>query len=139
MDLEAFKRYFNKNDAYSIRSGVRLTHLQKGYAVAEMDVAPELCNLMGTLHGGAYYTLADVAAGSAVIPYGRICVTLNADIHYLRPPAGGTIRATANVVQRGDTIAVCRVEIQDEAEKNLCVCTVTMYQTTKEIPEEFND
>lgn len=139
MDLEKFQRYFNKNDAFSVRNGVRLTHLQKGYAVAEMDFAPELCNLLGTLHGGAYYTLADVAAGSAVIPYGRVCVTLSADIHYLRPPSGGIIKATANVTQRGERIAVCKVDIEDAADKLLCVCTVTMYQTSREIPEEFRD
>jgi acyl-CoA thioesterase len=139
MDLGKFQRYFNKKDAFSVRNGVRLTHLQKGYAVAEMDFAPELCNLMGTLHGGAYYTLADVAAGSAVIPYGKLCVTLSADIHYLRPPSGGTLKAKATVVQRGERIAVCKVDIEDEAEKLLCVCNVTMYQTSKDIPEEFED
>lgn len=139
MRLEEFKSYFNKHDAFSVRNGVRLVHLEPGYAVAEMDIAPELCNLMGTLHGGAYYTLADVAAGCAVIPYGRVCVTLSGNVNYLRPPSGGTIRAIATVLQRGERIAVCRVEILDEPKNMLCTATITMYQTGKEIPEEFRD
>ena len=137
MDLKAFQDYFNQNDQFSVRSGVRLTHLKEGHAEAEMDFRPEVCNLMGTIHGGAYYTLADVAAGCAVIPYGKICVTLSADIHYLSPASGGTVTAYATVQQHGGRIGVCSVEIKDEAGALLCIGTITMYMTSKDIPEDF--
>ena len=137
MDLFAFQKYFNEHDQFSVQNGIRLTHMQKGYAEAEMDVGPEKTNLLGTLHGGAYYTLADVAAGCSVIPYGRICVTLSADIHYLRPAVSGKITAYASVIQFGEKIGVCRVEIRDESQKILCISTITMYLTSKPIPQEF--
>ena len=138
MDLKAFQDYFNQNDQFSVRSGVRLTHLQEGYAEAEIDFSPEVCNLMGTMHGGAYYTLADVAAGCAIIPYGKICVTLSTDMHYLRPASGGTVTAYATVLQHGGRIGVCSVEIKDRAGELLCSGTITMYITSKNIPEDLN-
>jgi acyl-CoA thioesterase len=139
MDLNAFQEYFNKHDQFSVRNGIRLTRIQEGYAEAEMDFAPETCNLMGTMHGGAYYTLADVAAGSAIIPYGKICVTLGADMHYLRPASGGKITAYATVRQHGGRIGVCNVEIRDQAGELLCMGTITMYITSKQIPEDLRE
>ncbi len=139
MDLDAFKKYFNQKDAFSAYNGVRLTVLKKGYAEAEMDVGPKARNLLGMMHGGAYYTLADVAAGSAMIPYGKTCVTLGADIHYMRPACEGKVVAKAQVLQYGGRIGVARVEVEDKDGETLCVCTVTMYLTSKpigDIPEE---
>ena len=139
MDLNAFQKYFNSNDQFSIRNGIRLSRIQEGYAEAELDFKPEVCNLMGTMHGGAYYTLADVAAGCAVIPYGKHCVTLSADINYLRPASGGMITAYATVMQHGGRIGVCRVEIKDQAGELLCIGTITMYITSKQIPEDYRE
>jgi len=137
MDLDAFKKYFNQNDSFSAHNGIKLIVLEKGYAKAQMKAAPETKNLLGIMHGGAYYTLADVAAGSALIPYGKVCVTLSADIHYLHPLSGGTAIAEARVEQYGGRIGVVRVEIKSEADELLCVGTVTMYLTKKPIRDIF--
>jgi acyl-CoA thioesterase len=137
MDLNAFKEYFNQNDRFSVYNGIRLDTLEEGYALARMTVGAQSRNLMGTMHGGAYYTLADVAAGCAMIPYGKACVTLNADIHYMRPVSAGEVVAQARAVSCSGKIGVVRVEIQDEGEQPLCVCTVTMYRTEKPIEDFF--
>lgn len=139
MDLKAFQEYFNKHDQFSVRNGIRLSRIQEGYAEAEMDFGHEACNLMGTMHGGAYYTLADVAAGCAVVSYGKYCVTLGADIHYLRPASGGKITAYSTVKQHGGRIAVCAVEIKDRAGELLCTGVITMYTTSRLIPEDFRE
>lgn len=137
MDLDAFLDYFNRNDAFSAYNGIRLKSLEKGHAAAEMDIGPDARNLMGTMHGGAYYSLADVAAGCAMIPYGKACVTLGADIHYLHPASEGTATAEARVVQYGGRIGVAEVEIKNGAGEILCICTVTMYITRKPIGNDF--
>lgn len=133
MDLDAFKKYFNQKDAFSVHNGISLTVLKEGYAEAEMAVAPNTKNLLGIMHGGAYYTLADVAAGSAMIPYGKVCVTLGADIHYMRPADAGRVVGKARVLQHGGRIGVVRVEVEDAGGETLCVCTVTMYLTSKPV------
>ena len=137
MDLDAFKNYFNQNDSFSAYNGIRLKSLEKGRAEAEMEIGPDTKNLMGTMHGGAYYTLADVAAGCAMIPYGRACVTLSADIHYLHPASAGTVTAEARVTQYGGRIGVAEVEIRNGAGELLCTVTVTMYLTQKPMEEIF--
>ena len=139
MDLDAFKKYFNQKDAFSAYNGISLTVFKEGYAEAEMEVGPNTKNLLGMMHGGAYYTLADVAAGCAVIPYGKVCVTLGADIHYMRPTNSGKVVAKATVLQHGGRIGVIRVEVEDAAGETLCVSTVTMYMTSKpvgDVPSE---
>lgn len=137
MDLDAFMKYFNQNDPFSAHNGIRLNVLEKGYAEAEMDVGPSARNLLGMMHGGAYYALADVAAGSAMIPYGRVCVTLNADIHYMHPVSSGKVVARARVEQYGGRVGVARVEIENEEKELLCLSTVTMYLTQKPIGDIF--
>jgi uncharacterized protein (TIGR00369 family) len=41
--------------------------------------------LYGDLHGGALSALADITAGVAIISFGKLVVTLNSNINYVRP------------------------------------------------------
>jgi acyl-CoA thioesterase len=59
---------------------------------------------MGTLHGGAISTLADVTAGISIISFGKLCLTLNANINYVKPAKQGKIKAVANVLHRSRQI-----------------------------------
>ncbi|MGI6154100.1 MAG: PaaI family thioesterase [Christensenellaceae bacterium] len=132
-DTQAFIEYFNKKDHFSIKNGIRLIALEKGYAKATMHVSENSFNYMGSVHGGVLYTLADVAAGTAVVPYGSTCVTLDVSMNYLRPALHGSITAVARQVRRGSKISVLEVHIYDEHEKLLCQAMYTMYMTGKPV------
>ena len=99
-----------------------------------MDFAPDRTNFMGTMHGGALFTLADVAAGTALISHGSLCVTLNSAINYIRPTSGGKLKAVAREMHCGAKIGVCDVTIFNEGNHVVCTCTYTMYMTGKPLP-----
>lgn len=138
MDHQKFIDYFNGHDQFSIESGVRLTKLGQGFAEAEMDFSSKRTNFMGTMHGGALFTLADVVAGTALLSHGSLCVTLSTSINYIRPASSGKLRAVAHETHCGAKIGVCDVTIFNEGNHVVCTCTYTMYMTGKPLPAELN-
>ena len=83
MDYEKFIEYFNEHDVFSRESGIRLKKIGDGFAEAELDFSSRRANFMGTMHGGALFTMADVAAGSALLSHGSLCVTLNLSLIHI--------------------------------------------------------
>jgi len=76
----------------------------------EIDLADELRNPWGILHGGVVASLVDLTAEHAT-GGGR---TTDVVLHYLAPNRIGPVRATARVLGRRSDGAVVRVEVRDE-------------------------
>lgn len=83
-------------------------------AVYRLDIRPESLNPFGMVHGGALYTLADDAAGTAAHSDGRHYVTQTGTLHFLQNRPAGTIRAEGRVRRRGQVTVFTSVEITSE-------------------------
>ena len=57
-------------NAFAVYNGITTHQTGDGTAEAILEIGPDSLNPYGLLHGGAYYTLADCAAGSAC----RLCI-----------------------------------------------------------------
>ena len=137
LDYEKFIDIYNKQDKFAVNGGVRLVKMQAGYAETEADIEDDLTsNFMGSLHGGFIFTMADVTAGAAAIGYGETCVTLDANIHFIRPFTSGKLHAIGRVIHKGRTTCICEVEIFSEAEKLISKCTCTMFPTGVKVEEQ---
>jgi acyl-CoA thioesterase len=136
IDYERFIAYFNTHDTFSNNSGIRLVKMSDGYAEAVLEFSPASCNFMGTMHGDALATLADIAAGSALYMHKRLCVTLDSSMRYIRPVTGDA-RAVARQVVCGARIAVVNVEIFDEADVLCASVSISMYMTKE--PLKYGD
>lgn len=101
-------------NAFAVSSGMELEAVEPDHAVIRMEVRPESCNPMGTVHGGAMFTMADSAAGLAIFTDGRIYVTQTGSLSYLRNVSGGVIRASGTVRHRGYATACAQVDITAE-------------------------
>lgn len=132
MDYEHFREYFNQNDVFSTNNGMKILKMEKGYAEAELDYNPGHHNFMGTLHGGALSTLADVTAGISIISFGKLVVTLNSNINYVKPAKPGKIKAIAIAVHRSRQIGSSEVRIYDEDNTLVCFCSYIMFITNKD-------
>jgi len=132
MNYARFLEHFNNNDMFSIKNGMKLLKMEEGYAETEFDYNADYNNFMGTLHGGALSTMADITAGVSIISFGKICVTLNANINYVKPPRNGKIRAIATVVNHSKRIGTSEVKIYDEENTLVCYCSYIMYITNKD-------
>ncbi len=138
MNYEALKDYLNENDSYSRLSHISVVKLEPGKSEVVLTVCPENRNFMGFLHGGAYYTLADVAGGCALVQRNRKCVTLQADLHYLRKAYEEEVIAYGECIHLGKTTGVSHVEIKDRQGRCIAVCTCTMFFTDEPLfPEEM--
>lgn len=95
---------------------LRVTRLYHDGLTMELEVTPEVKNMLGTLHGGATATLIDAAAGVAIIGHfggERPATTVEMKVNYLRPVTGGKVRARSRFIRMGKTLAVCSCDVKD--------------------------
>ena len=90
---------------------IEMETAQQDYAVFRLQVRPENRNVYGMVHGGAIYTLADNATGSAAHTDGRNYVTQSGTLHFLRNQREGIIRAQARVRHRGRSTVLVAVDV----------------------------
>ncbi|WP_299233840.1 PaaI family thioesterase [Natronomonas sp.] len=96
--------------------GIELLSAGDGRAVGELELSPEHSSAPDRLiaHGGVTYALADTVGGAAAISVnGNVTPTIDMRIDYLAPATGGVLRAEANVVRNGNSVASVVVEITD--------------------------
>ena len=123
--LEALRLGAN---AFTDHNFIKLESAEPDRVVYRLDIRPESRNPWGMVHGGALYTLADDAAGSAAHSDGRHYVTQHGDLHFLDNRARGTIRAAGRVRRRGQSTVLVDVEITDEGGALLATGTFTYFR-----------
>lgn len=87
-----------------------------GRATYYLDVAPELLNPHGMLHGGAVYVMVDYSMGGAtmsVLPPGEICATIEIKISYLTGVRGGRLTCTTEILKRGKSVVFLESKVVD--------------------------
>lgn len=97
--------------------GFRLTEVEPGHAVIELEASERHANPMGTLHGGVLCDIADAAMGTAyasTLEEGETYTTLELKINFLKPVRNARLRAVGRVVRRGKTIGLVECDVTDE-------------------------
>lgn len=108
--------------------GIELDRTHDDGVTVACDIAPDLLNGHGTLHGGLTATLADVALGIAVcwlVGKTKSATTVEMKINYLRPAVSGRVKARAKLVRTGSTLCTGTVEIVDENKQVVAVALGT--------------
>lgn len=96
--------------------GIRPLELGEGTARLEMTAGARFHNAMGTVHGGVFCDLADVAIGTAlatVTEDEESFATLQLQMSYLQPVTEGRLVATARLLRRGRATAHLECEVHD--------------------------
>lgn len=96
--------------------GVRPISLGQGEAKIELTAGKHLHNAMGTLHGGIFCDLADVAIGAAlatVTAEGESFSTLQLHMSYFLPVVEGRLTAHARLIRRGRGTAHLECDLED--------------------------
>lgn len=97
--------------------GIKFVSGGAGEAIFEMQATPQLANPMGTLHGGVFCDIADVAMGAAMVTLlqpGETFTTLELKINFLKPVWESKLQARAHVVKSGQTVALLECDVFDE-------------------------
>ena len=125
-----------RSNVFSRFNGFELESVELDRAVYRLEIRPESRNPYGMVHGGALYTLADDAAGTAAHSNGEYYVTQSGDLHFLRNRSTGTIRATGRTRHRGRSTVLIDVDITDEDGTLLATGEFTYFRVEKEVMDK---
>ena len=108
--------------------GIRPIKAHKDGLTIACMVRPELMNTMNVLHGGVTATLADAAAGMAIVRLTggqKRVTTVEMKLNYFKPVTEGKLTARAYVIRLGSQIAVARVDLHDHKKSLVGTALVT--------------
>ncbi len=127
MTLDESIKLFSNDRFATQQTGVRIVEVAKQYARCEMTITDCLRNAMGSVMGGALFTLADLAFAAAANHDGLNWVSANSTINYLSPVSDGTLTAHAKCLKQGRRSCLYSIEIRDSHEKLIAI--VSTYGT----------
>ena len=109
-----------QSDAYVNDLGAKRVEWDGGRAVFRLVPEPRHVNFVGSVHGGALFSLADSALGVASNSWGRVCVALTVETQFLSAPVGDDI-LVATAVERSRTrrTAAYAIDVTSEADGTL--------------------
>ena len=108
---------------------LKMIEVEDDSIVIEVVVRPEMCNPVGTLHGGIHSAILDEVIGMTVAAMGNEThfVSLNMTTDYLRAArAGEKIRATSQVIRKGRTAIHLIGQLTNAEGKDLSRATQNM-------------
>lgn len=101
-------------DQFATTSGIVLLDADKDFAVCSMGIRENHLNAAGAVQGGAIFTLADTAFGMAANAEGKLTVSLNNNISYLKSTKGKTLIATARRVSSTKRTCNYEIDVKDD-------------------------
>ena len=127
----ALLRKANEGEAFLGHNGIRFVELDDGVAVAKLTLQPVVMNTWGVPHGGALFTMADVACGIAALTVRyESLVTLNASVDFMDGACpDGEVTAVAKVERMGGKTCFCSSEVFDCKGKRIAKLSAVMYYT----------
>ncbi len=110
--MEKIKEFF-KEDKFARYNGIELLEVSRGTAKAKMEINENHLNGIGTVHGGAIFSLADFAFGVAANSHGNVTVAINVNISFMKAAQSGTLIAEAREISLNPKISTYTVDIFD--------------------------
>ena len=117
----------NRLNPFVLRNSIEVEDVLPDRAILRLNIGHESLNLHGFVHGGALFTLADNAAGSAASTDGRVYVTQASDIHFLHTVASGSVLAEAQVKHRGRSTVLVEVSLRGEDDRLLATASFSYF------------
>lgn len=127
----------NKRDIANHISGDYFTHLnaevlaaKKHYSKVQMPLHNTHKNAMGIAHGGAIFSLADMAfAIAANYNETNAILNMNSTVSYLKPGEQGPLIAEGKLIHSGEKVSVFEVTVTDGNNELLALVTITGYRS----------
>lgn len=130
--MEAIKKFF-KNDRFADHVGIELLEVSEGRAKAKMKIKEHHLNGINIAHGGAIFSLADLAFAVASNSHRTVAVSINVSISYLKAAASGTLIAEAKEVSLNPKLATYEVRVTDETDDIIAIFLGTVYRKKDKI------
>ncbi|MBW2640810.1 MAG: hotdog fold thioesterase [Deltaproteobacteria bacterium] len=123
--MESVRNFF-KNDTFAEHLGIELLEVSKGRAKAKMEIKDHA-------HGGAIFSLADLAFAVASNSHKTIALAINASISFLKAASGGTLFAEAKEVSINPKLATYDIRVTNEDNDIIALFQGTVYRKKDKI------
>jgi acyl-CoA thioesterase len=130
--MRAIKEFF-KNDRFAEHNGIELLEVGEGRARARMKIEGYHLNGVSVVHGGAIFTLADLAFAAASNSHGTVAVAINASIWYVKAGLAGNLFANAREVSLNPKLATYSIEVTDDGGEIIAVFEGMVYRKKQTI------
>ena len=125
MDIESIKtRFFSDCFATQIL-GAQIEEVKSGYARCIFTIEPTHLNAVGTVMGGAIFTLADFAFAVASNANQPPTVSLSSQISFLGIAKGTRLIAEARCEKQGRSTCTYLIHLFDDLDTPVALVTVT--------------
>lgn len=131
--MKNIKKFF-KNDKFAEHVGIELLEVSEGRAKAKLEIKKEHLNSVKIVHGGAIFTLADLAFAAASNSHGTVAVAINVSISYLKAVSKGTLIAEAKEVSKNSKLATYSILITNEGGDTIAIFQGTAYRKKDMLP-----
>lgn len=111
--MEKIKEFFKK-DKFAEYAGIELLEVKEGWAKSKMEITENHLNGIGTVHGGAIFTLADFTFAVAANSYRTVTVAINANISFMKAASSGTLFAEAEEISANPKLGTYTITITDD-------------------------
>ena len=113
--VQAIRRFLEAHDRFAAHNGITVEDADYDYGKVSLAFEDHAKNSLDMLHGGALFTLADMAFGLAS-NFGQedgTMISTNATISYMKSAKTGPIVAEARLANGGRHLATYEVKIYD--------------------------
>ena len=111
--MEKIKEFFKK-DKFAEYAGIELLEVKEGWAKSKMEITKNHLNGIGTVHGGAIFTLADFTFAVAANSYKTVTVAINANISFMKAASSGTLFAEAEEISKNPKLGTYTITVTDD-------------------------
>ncbi|WP_414468794.1 PaaI family thioesterase [Methanobacterium sp. ACI-7] len=130
--MERIKNFFKK-DKFAAYVGIELIEVGKGTARTKMKINENHLNGVGTVHGGALFTLADFTFAAAANSYENVTVAINANISFMKAAKSGILIAEAREISRNPKISTYTIDIMDQSNELIAIFQGMAYTKKEKI------
>ena len=123
---ELKQRLLDSNEFISDNE-IKILEFSDDHAKLEMKIDKAVLNGHGIVHGGIIFAMADNVAAAATFTKGRLCVTLNSTINFIRPVVGEKMIVEADAIFTGRTTGIYDVKVTNDQGTLCAKASFTMY------------
>ena len=121
-------KFFSEKDKFAKHCGIELMEVSDGKAIVKMTIGKHHLNGVGTVHGGALFTIADFAFAVASNSHGQIAMSINASMNYFKAVLDGTLTAEAKEISLSPKLATYTVEITNQDKELIALFQGMVYR-----------
>ena len=130
--MEKIKQFFKK-DKFAEYAGIELLEVKEGWARSKMEITKNHLNGIGTVHGGAIFTLADFTFAVAANSCGTVTVAINASISFMKAAKSGTLFAEAEEISVNPKLGTYTITVTDDAGELIAIFQGMAYRKRDKI------